>query len=347
MKRVLFILIAIVGLGVLGAMGAGLTMSDRDLATLLKSVPGAGPYTDTIVEKKKSLRDGIDYMFEDTVYAVKSTYRDIVGFSPADRTPRVVIELEPVRQPKMKKAPMAEAPKEAQTEPMAKPMKLMPAGAPEPKAPEAEPPKEVEQMAAEKHAPAPEPVAPEVKPEPEKIVEKMPEEAKAPAPPPAPAPAPGKKPEKIAKVEPAKAPAPPPSAPEPGNGDAEHKQGLMHYKGLGVPKNFKTARKLFVDAAGKGHPAAQYNLGIMSYLGQGIEQDYLKASDWFRMAADQDHALAQYNLGFLYYGGKGVKKDDLQAFMWIDRAAGLGDEKAIKARDTLKKILPKDIFKDQ
>ena len=37
--------------------------------------------------------------------------------------------------------------------------------------------------------------------------------------------------------------------------------------------------------------------------------------------------------------------DNLQAFMWIDRSANLGDEKAIRARETLQKALPKKIFK--
>jgi hypothetical protein len=82
----------------------------------------------------------------------------------------------------------------------------------------------------------------------------------------------------------------------------------------------------------------------MTYLGQGVDQDYRQAAEWFRRAGEQDHAAAQYNLGFLYYEGKGVERDNLQAYMWIDRAASLGDDKAVKARDTLQKALPKDIF---
>ena len=83
----------------------------------------------------------------------------------------------------------------------------------------------------------------------------------------------------------------------------------------------------------------------MSYLGQGVRQDYAISANWFQKAGEQDHAAAQYNLGFLYYEGKGVEKDNLQAFMWIDRSANLGDEKAIRARETLQKALPKKIFK--
>ena len=82
----------------------------------------------------------------------------------------------------------------------------------------------------------------------------------------------------------------------------------------------------------------------MAFLGQGMSKDYVKAAKWFRMAGEEDHAAAQYNLGFLYYVGRGVAKDDLSAYTWIDRAAGLGDEKAQKARDTLRKTLSPEIL---
>lgn len=126
--------------------------------------------------------------------------------------------------------------------------------------------------------------------------------------------------------------------------DQDHKRGLLFYKGIGVDKDFKKAVQWFKRAAKKGHSGAQYNLGIMSYLGQGVPQDYAQAAFWFQKAGENDHAAAQYNLGFLYYEGKGVVKDDLQAFMWIDRSANLGDEKAVRARDTLQKALPRKIF---
>jgi hypothetical protein len=127
--------------------------------------------------------------------------------------------------------------------------------------------------------------------------------------------------------------------------DQDHKRGLLFYKGIGVDKDFKKAAQWFRQAARKGHAGAQYNLGIMSYLGHGMRQDYATAAQWFRQAGEQDHAAAQYNLGFLHYEGKGVAKDSLQAFMWIDRSASLGDEKAIRARETLQRALPKEIFR--
>jgi TPR repeat protein len=128
------------------------------------------------------------------------------------------------------------------------------------------------------------------------------------------------------------------------HGADEHQRGMLHYRGNTVPTNLREAAKWFRIAAKKGHVGAKYNLGIMAFLGQGMSKDYAKAAKWFRMAGEEDHAAAQYNLGFLYYTGRGVAKDDLSAYTWIARAASLGDEKAQKARDTLRKTLSPEIL---
>ncbi len=343
MKRVFLLISALVLLVIIGAAGAAFVMSDSDLEEALKSVPGADAHSAKVVDAKHGISSGIANWFDDQLYFVKSTWRDVTGYKPGNRTPRVVIELEPVRGQINKSKPPA-TPATTPPEPTAPvPMKLTPPPpavpvsedadtsgmTPEKMEPVKAEPATVPELADTSSTAAGEAAAKQVAPE--KAVEPKPE--------------PVKKVAEVAAMTPKAKPAPPPAAPKTDDGATAHKKGLSFYKGVGEAKNFKTARKWFEEAAKKGHAAAQYNLGIMSYLGQGTEQDYLRASEWFRMAAEQDHALAQYNLGFLYYGGKGVEKDDLQAFMWIDRAAGLGDEKAIKARDTLTKILPKEIFK--
>ncbi len=202
--------------------------------------------------------------------------------------------------------------------PAVRPPTLPPAATPAPPAP---PPKPEFKATIEK-APAPDPAPPPSKPAAKKPVKKT-----------------VKSPVKLT----AKKTAPTAGAKDP-SAEQDHKRGLLFYKGIGVDKDFKKAAQWFKQAARKGHARAQYNLGIMSYLGQGVPQDYARAAAWFKKAGEQDHAAAQYNLGFLYYEGKGVEKDDLQAFMWIDRSANLGDEKAVRARETLQKALPKEIF---
>ncbi len=164
-----------------------------------------------------------------------------------------------------------------------------------------------------------------------------------------PPPLPALSPKAVSNATPATPEKPQPKASKPpatasNNGADEHQRGMLHYRGNTVPKNLREAAKWFRIAAKKGHVGAKYNLGIMAFLGQGMSKDYAKAAKWFRMAGEEDHAAAQYNLGFLYYVGRGVAKDDLSAYTWIDRAASLGDEKAQKARDTLRKTLSPEIL---
>ena len=164
-----------------------------------------------------------------------------------------------------------------------------------------------------------------------------------------PPPLPALSPKAVSNATPATPEKPQPKASKPpetasDNGADEHQRGMLHYRGNTVPKNLREAAKWFRIAAKKGHVGAKYNLGIMAFLGQGMSKDYAKAAKWFRMAGEEDHAAAQYNLGFLYYVGRGVAKDDLSAYTWIDRAASLGDEKAQKARDTLRKTLSPEIL---
>ena len=94
----------------------------------------------------------------------------------------------------------------------------------------------------------------------------------------------------------------------------------------------------------KHTPRCSIQFAYYELFGPRCAQDYAQAAHWFQKAGEQDHAAAQYNLGFLYYEGKGVEKDDLQAFMWIDRSANLGDDKAKRARETMQKALPREIF---
>jgi len=353
LKRIVTVIFGIIAVIVVALIGAVLVMDDADLEGLIASVPGAAPHATGIVAIKRDTYDGIAYWIDDTWYGLRAMWWDASRKSGSG--PRFVLHLEPVRTPPP--APPAEPVTTPSAMSAPAPVKLVPEQEPAPP-PEAQPP------AAEPATPEPPAAAPVPTPPPAPVEA----ETTPPAPPPEAVPvekvetaeltekpAPEKKPtaaenkpepEVAAKTPPPEKPAAPP-APETTTGDADHKRGLTFYKDLGVAKNFKTAGEWFEKAAAKGHPAAQYNLGIMSYLGQGRDQDYTKAADWFRMAAEQDHALAQYNLGFLYYEGKGVQKDDLQAFMWIDRAANLGDEKAKKASETLRKILPKDIFEKQ
>lgn len=312
-KRIVKILAALCVAIVLLVPAVALFLDDETLSSALETVPGAGEYIEPVISAKQSIARTLSQYMGDAFAALDSMFLDIFGSTaPPISTRKVVIDL-------------------ARTPPPA----LRPPTPP----PAATPPPVVRPPAR----PAPSVAEPEFK----ATIEK--------APPPlstAPEPAARKSVKKAAKAavkakgavkRAAKKTATQGGAKDPSAGQ-DHKRGLLFYKGIGVDKDFKKAARWFKQAARKGHARAQYNLGIMSYLGQGVPQDYAQAAVWFKKAGEQDHAGAQYNLGFLYYEGKGVEKDDLQAFMWIDRSANLGDEKAVRARDTLQKALPKEIF---
>ena len=313
--KMLALLMVVIVLAVpIGALSVG----DETLSGILKGLPVIGDYTDDIIGMKQDIKATLGEYADDTLYGFKSLYLDVLGFTAPWKTPRVVIDLPPLRRTTDRPAP--------------------------PAAPPAPPLPETAEAAAGSRGISPPTILqpPETAPS---------TETKVAQPEPAPAMKAEAKPAEQAALVPrtAKPPetkmakkSPPEKVTTAG---LDHKRGLLFYKGIGVPKDFKKAAQWFRRAANKGHAGAQYNLGIMSYLGQGTEQDYATAAQWFERAGQQDHASAQYNLGFLYYEGKGVDKDNLQAFMWIDRSANLGDEKAVRARDTLLKALPNEIFK--
>ncbi len=310
-KRIVKILAALCVAIVLLVPAVALLIDDETLSSALETVPGGGEYSGPVIRAKQAIAKTISQYMGDAFAALDSMFLDIFGSTaPPISTRKVVIDL--VRTPPTALRPPSAPPAATAAPPAA--TAARPAPPPEPEF----------KVTIEK-APPPLSTAP-VKPAARKSVKKA---AKAPT-------KPGGK--QAAEKTASKGGAKDPSAGQ------DHKRGLLFYKGIGVDKDFRKAARWFKQAARKGHARAQYNLGIMSYLGQGVPQDYAQAAVWFKKAGEQDHAAAQYNLGFLYYEGKGVEKDDLQAFMWIDRSANLGDEKAVRARDTLQKALPKEIF---
>ncbi len=340
MKLVLttfFGLFAFISLGVAGSV---LFISDDDLTAQVRPMPVIGPYADSIIHIKHNIIDSVSYFVEDTFYSLKSTWHGITHFSLKDRTQKVVIQLNPVwikeQQTTVHEDPPA-PPVIPTTKPVAKPVAK----------PAAKPVAKTVAKPILGHVTEPKQAHKQTEPVASPPKKNMPSKAEA-----AHAPKKAVEDKKTAIAHPVKKPIPkprpkkkPPPAERTDTGTIEHKTGLTFYKGIGgASKSFKTARKWFLLAADKTNAAAQYNLGIMAYLGQGTEQSYEKAAIWFERAAKQDNTLAQYNLGFLFYEGKGVRKDVLQAFMWIDRAARLGDKKAIKALETLEKLLPKGLI---
>lgn len=87
--------------------------------------------------------------------------------------------------------------------------------------------------------------------------------------------------------------------------------------------DYKTALKVWMEAAEGGDAQAQTNVGEIFEKGLGTEPNYEAALIWYRKAAAQGNTRAQFNLGTLYETGQGVPQDKLEALNWYRQAWGV------------------------
>ena len=122
---------------------------------------------------------------------------------------------------------------------------------------------------------------------------------------------------------------------EQGNVDGQRNLGMLHYLGLGVPKDSKEAEKWWKLSAEQGNADAQFTLGLM-HLGElgetedypGETEDHKEAEKWIKLSAEQKNADAQCLLGDMYLEGMGVTEDYAEAIKWWKLAAEQGHERA-------------------
>jgi len=81
------------------------------------------------------------------------------------------------------------------------------------------------------------------------------------------------------------------------NAAAQVQLATWYYVGDNAEKNFKTAAKLFANAALQGHPEGQYYYALCCQEGKGVEKDEIKSINFFRLAANQGHPQAAYFIG--------------------------------------------------
>jgi Caspase domain/Sel1 repeat len=86
--------------------------------------------------------------------------------------------------------------------------------------------------------------------------------------------------------------------------------------------DYKTALKVWMEAAQQGDPKAQAYVGEIYEKGLGVAPDYGAAAQWYRRAAERGYAPAAFNLGVLYENGLGVPKDAKAAAEWYKRGSG-------------------------
>jgi len=87
--------------------------------------------------------------------------------------------------------------------------------------------------------------------------------------------------------------------------------------------DYKSALRIWMQAAEAGDAEAQNNVGEIYERGLGDVPNYAAAAIWYQKAADQKYSRALFNLGTLYEAGLGVDQDQLKALNLYRQAWGL------------------------
>ncbi|KAI0981670.1 hypothetical protein GJ496_004801 [Pomphorhynchus laevis] len=95
-------------------------------------------------------------------------------------------------------------------------------------------------------------------------------------------------------------------AAEKGDALGQSSLGLMYYHGIGVKKDFETARKYFTLSADQKNTEAFLWLGIMNYNGEGVKKDLRIAVEYFTLATQGGHVLGPYYLATINSYGPGI-----------------------------------------
>ena len=95
--------------------------------------------------------------------------------------------------------------------------------------------------------------------------------------------------------------------------------------------DYKSALRIWMEAAQAGSAEAQNNVGEIYERGLGGEPNYEAAVIWYQKAANQGYTRALFNLGTLYEQGAGVPKDRLKALNLYRQAWGLPQDSVIYA----------------
>ncbi len=108
---------------------------------------------------------------------------------------------------------------------------------------------------------------------------------------------------------------------------ATHSIAFMCHEGIGLRKDTKLARKLFLEAAFHGIAISQLQLGMLCEVGK----DFPNAFSWYQSAAVLGDPDAQFAIGRMYLEGLGVEKSRQNALYWFSISADAGNAKALCA----------------
>ena len=93
-------------------------------------------------------------------------------------------------------------------------------------------------------------------------------------------------------------------------------------------KDYQAARECYELAGGSWNGEAQNELGILHFNGLGTPKDNAKAFLYFQLAAENGSPEGMYNLGAMYDNGFGTKRNRKFATQWFKKSCEAGYEKA-------------------
>jgi TPR repeat protein len=119
------------------------------------------------------------------------------------------------------------------------------------------------------------------------------------------------------------------AAAEAGVAEGQAVYGQMLLDGHGVAPDAEAALGWFTRAAAQHHLMALNMVGRCYDLGWGTPVMKERAAHCFRLAAERGLDWAMYNYATLLALGEGVAENKAEAFDWLEKAARLGNAKAI------------------
>ena len=135
---------------------------------------------------------------------------------------------------------------------------------------------------------------------------------------------------------------------EAGHADAQAVYGQMLLDGREVARDEVAALGWFTRAAAQHHAMAINMVGRCYDLGQGTPVDKPRAAACFRIAAERGLDWGMYNWATALALGAGVTEDKTAALGWFEKAAALGNAKAINFVGSFHEdgwVVPRDMAK--
>ena len=114
-----------------------------------------------------------------------------------------------------------------------------------------------------------------------------------------------------------------------GSVHARYVLGLLHWRGIGMPKNAGIGLRLVQAAADAGHAPAETEIARIYLAGDTVAVDTAKGIEYVQRAASHGHPRAMGHLGEMHEAGRLVAIDLPKAVTLYKRAIAAGDAAAM------------------